>query len=412
MMEHQSIKILLLDTGNEWGGGTNSMLELLKRIDRRRFDVHCCFYHNYRRGQGDSIEQVLNSLGIPVIFIPQRLQPRRAKIAKELLRGLVFFHRGLRQKVTRFVDTLWRIKPNALKIRQLIVQQGFSLLYMNNQPGSNAEGYLAANNLPIAVVQHCRIEPVLNSGLVRMINQRASAVIAVSDGVNQVLLSHGVSAEKCFTVFNAIDISQALPAREAMRQKLLNVPPETFVFGSIGSLIARKSHHHTLQALAKFAAAFPDVDWRMVVLGEGPLHDALQQQAQQSGIAERVIFTGFRDNPLDYLAAFDVFIRASKSEGLPRVVLEAMLLKTAVIGSRVTGTAELIEHNRTGLLYDYGDTDALFAQIKTLWLDTTTRQQLLMQANSRVKERYAIENYISGVETILQNATHGNPSHV
>lgn len=148
------------------------------------------------------------------------------------------------------------------------------------------------------------------------------------------------------------------------------------------------------------------------MLGEGPLHDALQQQAQQSGIAERVIFTGFRDNPLDYLAAFDVFILASKSEGLPRVVLEAMLLKTAVIGSRVTGTAELIEHNRTGLLYDYGDTDALFAQIKMLWLDTTTRQQLLMQANSRVKERYAIENYISGVETILQNATHGNPSHV
>lgn len=411
-MAHHRKKILLLDTGNEWGGGTNSMLELLKRIDRDRFAVHCCFYHNYRRGKGDSIEQVLHSSDIPVTFLPQRPQPHWAKIIKEVLRSLVFFHRGLRQQATRFIDTFWRIKPNALKIRQLLVQQHFDVLYMNNQPGSNAEGYLATHKLPVAVVQHCRIEPVLNPGLVRMVNQRADAVIAVSDGVRQVLLAHGVATEKCVTVFNAIDIRQSLPMRETMRQELLNVPPETFVFGSIGSLIARKSHQHTLHALEKFATAFPDADWRMVILGEGPQHDALQQQAQRSGLAHRVLFTGFRSNPMDYLAAFDVFILASKSEGLPRVVLEAMLLKTAVIGSRVTGTAELIEHDKTGLLYDYGDIEALFEQMKTLWLNAAMRQQLLSQANKCVKERYAIEHYVSGVETILQNATYGAPLHV
>lgn len=90
-MAYQSKKILLLDTGKEWGGGTNSMLDLLKRIDRNRFNVHCCFYHNYRRGTGDSIEQELTSLGIPVMFIPQRAQLRWAKVTKELLRALVFF---------------------------------------------------------------------------------------------------------------------------------------------------------------------------------------------------------------------------------------------------------------------------------------------------------------------------------
>lgn len=104
-----------------------------------------------------------------------------------------------------------------------------------------------------------------------------------------------------------------------------------------------------------------------------------------------MIFTGFRSNPLDYLAAFDVFILASKSEGLPRVVLEAMLLKTAVIGSRVTGTAGLIEHDETGLLYDYGDIQALFEQMKALWLDVALRKRLISHANSRVKQRYAIE---------------------
>jgi hypothetical protein len=43
-------RVLILDTGKEWGGGTNSLLELLKRIDRNRFEVHACFYHDYARG--------------------------------------------------------------------------------------------------------------------------------------------------------------------------------------------------------------------------------------------------------------------------------------------------------------------------------------------------------------------------
>ncbi|WP_338559354.1 glycosyltransferase [Erwinia sp. E_sp_B04_7] len=405
-------KILLLDTGNEWGGGTNSLLELLKRIDRQQFDILCCFYHNYRRGQGDSIADVLASLGIPVMFIHQRRQPRWAKILKELLRSLVFFHRPLRLKATRWVDTLWRIKPNARQIRQTLLSHNCDLLYMNNQPGSNAEGYLAAEGLPVTVVQHCRIEPVLNRDLVNMVNQRGDAVIAVSNGVRDVLLANGVAAEKCFTVFNAIDIWQPLPSRELMRRQLLDTADDTFVFGSIGSLIPRKSNHHILQALEKFAAAFPQARWKMVILGEGPEHEALQRQAKQAGIADRVIFTGFRHNALEYLAAFDVFILASKSEGLPRVVLEAMLLNTAVIGSRVTGTAELIAQDITGLLFDYGDTEALSERMKTLYLDADKRNRLLQQANANVKAHYAIEHYVAGVETILKNASHGNSSHV
>ncbi|MEM6162433.1 glycosyltransferase [Erwinia sp. P6884] len=411
-MDQQHRKILLLDTGNEWGGGTNSMLELLKRIDRNQFDIQCCFYHNYTRGQGESISQVLEALGIPVIFIPQRRQPRWAKITKELLRSLLFFSRKLRHSVTRRVDTLWRIRPNARKIRAILTSQQFGVLYMNNQPGSNAEGYLAVDTLPVTLIQHCRIEPVLSRELVTMVNGRVDAVIAVSNGVRDKLLKSGVTAEKCFTVFNAIDIWQPLPDRQAMRHQLLDVDDDTFVFGSIGSLSLRKSNHHILAALEKFAAAFPAARWQMIILGEGPELSSLQRQAEQAGLQDRIVFTGFRNNALDYLAAFDVFILASKSEGLPRVVLEAMLLKTAVIGSRVTGTAELIEHNKTGLLFDYGDTQTLFEQMKTLWLDAGKRTQLLQQANASVKQHYAIEHYVSGVELILKNADHGKPSHV
>ncbi|CAK9886964.1 MAG: N-acetylgalactosamine-N,N'-diacetylbacillosaminyl-diphospho-undecaprenol 4-alpha-N-acetylgalactosaminyltransferase [Candidatus Erwinia impunctatus] len=411
-MQSPRKKILLLDTGNEWGGGTNSMLELLRRIDRQRFDICCCFYHNYRQGEGETIEQVLNSIAIPVIFLAQRRQPRWAGFLKECLRDVVFFSRPLRRRITVFVDTLWRIKLNAQRIRHLLQQQQFDILYMNNQPASNEEGYRAAMGLPVSVVQHCRIEPVLDARIVNWVNRRADAIIAVSEGVKHALISHGVTAEKCTAVYNAIDINQPLPNRQQMRHELLDIDDDTFVFGSIGSLITRKAHHHTLQAIARFAAANPDAAWRLVILGEGPEMSALRQQAAESGIADRVIFTGFRNNPLAYLATFDVFILASKSEGLPRVILEAMLLKSAVIGSKVTGTAELITNNINGLLFNYGDVDTLYQQIQLLYHDQHKRQSLTEQANANVRQHYAIEHYVSGVETILQTVNHGNITHV
>ncbi len=398
-MPHKS-KILLLDTGKEWGGGTNSMLELLKRINRDKFDITCCFYSDYSRAEGEKIGQVLNGIGIPLIVIPQRPQPVWAKLLKEAGRSLLFFSRSARKALTRHVDIMWRIRPNVSKIETLFSQGGFDTLYMNNQPGSNEEGYLAAANLQARVIQHCRIEPVLTPPLVKMVNAHATKIIAVSHGVERVLLQHGVRPELCTTVNNAIDIHQPLPDRRAMRQRL-NIDDDTFVFGSIGSLIPRKANHHTLEALAQFSEKHPQAKWKMVLVGEGAERRALAEQARALGIEHHVIFTGFQNTPFDYLATFDAFILASKSEGLPRVVLEAMLLNIPVIGSQVTGTAELIDHDSTGLLFPWSDVPQLAQHLDNIWADAELRARLAAAAYQNVCHNYAIENYVSGVEAVL-----------
>lgn len=398
-MPHKS-KILLLDTGKEWGGGTNSMLELLKRINRNKFDITCCFYSDYSRAEGETIGQVLNSIGIPLIVIPQRQQPLWAKLLKEAGRSLLFFSRGARKTLTRYVDILWRIRPNVSKIETLFMEGGFDTLYMNNQPGSNEEGYLAAAKLQARLIQHCRIEPVLTPPLVKLVNAHATKIIAVSHGVERVLLQHGVRPELCTTVNNAIDIHQPLPDRRAMRQRL-GIDADTFVFGSIGSLIPRKANHHTLEALAKFSQKHPQAKWKMVLVGEGAERRALAEQARTLGIEHHVIFTGFQNTPFDYLATFDAFILASKSEGLPRVVLEAMLLNIPVIGSAVTGTAELIDHDSTGLLFPWSDVSQLAQHLDSIWTDAALRARLAAAAYQNVCQNYAIENYVSGVEAVL-----------
>ena len=73
-------EILLLDTGREWGGGTN-MLELLKRIDRQRFAITCCFIRIMRVAIRRRLPRY-DAIGIPVTFIAQRRQPLWAKSPK------------------------------------------------------------------------------------------------------------------------------------------------------------------------------------------------------------------------------------------------------------------------------------------------------------------------------------------
>ena len=396
-------KILLLDTGREWGGGTNSMLELLKRIDRQKFDITCCFYENYTRAAGETIESVLHAIGIPVVFIKQAPQPLWAKISKELIRMLLISNRALKKQQVARINERWHVLPNAAKIAAILKSDNYDALYMNNQPSTNAEGYRAVGELDIALIQHCRIEPQLNRALVAMINTRVDAVIAVSHGVNHTLRHNGVEAQRCFTVSNAIDIHQPLPDRTAVRARL-GYASETFVFGSIGSLITRKANHHIFQALGQFKRAHPHANWQMIVVGSGPEQENLVQLAQKEMIEAHVVFTGFQNNPLDYLAAFDAFILASSSEGLPRVVLEAMLVKTAVIGSNVVGTAELINHNETGLLFEYGNVKQLSQHVAALWQAAALRQRLIAAAEIRVRECYAIENYVAGVEMILEKS--------
>lgn len=109
------------------------MLELLKRINRDKFDITCCFTVIIVVLKVKRLA-VLNSIGIPLLVIPQRKQPAWAKLLKEAGRGLLFFSRSARKAFTRHIDTLWRIRPNVSKIETIFREGGFDTLYMNNQP--------------------------------------------------------------------------------------------------------------------------------------------------------------------------------------------------------------------------------------------------------------------------------------
>jgi glycosyltransferase involved in cell wall biosynthesis len=133
--------------------------------------------------------------------------------------------------------------------------------------------------------------------------------------------------------------------------------PQTFWLG-VGRLAEQKGFDLLLPAYAAAlrSAALPD----LVIAGDGPDLQALQAQAQQLGIATRVHFTGFLDNPYPLLKAADLFVLSSRHEGLPTVLIEALALGTRVLATDCeTGPRELLDNGRLGRLVNVNDIAAL-----------------------------------------------------
>jgi glycosyltransferase involved in cell wall biosynthesis len=394
-----AIKVLLLDTGKEWGGGTNSLFELLKRIDRSRFELDAVFYHNYPMGADSDLRRELEAIGIRLQILPPLRQPLWAKLAKELARGLLGWHRHWRTRAVFAIEMVWRIRPNALRLAALLQQGGYDLLYMNNQPSSNLEGTIAAELAGVPAVQHCRIDAALNPFEISLANRVARRIVCVSHGVAASLQHQGIAPDKCTVVSNAIDGDQILP------------PPATLpagaagrlVIGAVGSLVARKSVDHLLRAAAPLVTK-KGLPLHLLIVGDGPQRPGLERLAGGLGLGAHITFAGFQKQALPWIAAMDVLVLASAKEGLPRVILEAMLLAKPVVGSRVVGSRELIVENETGLMYEYGDLGALAECLGSLAQDADRRARMGAAGRARVLAGYSIGHYVESVQKVLQNA--------
>ena len=392
-------RIVLLDTGKEWGGGTNSLLELLKRIDRSKYEFTCVFYDDYQKGSGPKISEELARLGLGFTRLPRRPQASGAKLLKEAVRVLCFFSKRLRRIGVFLVDYYFRIRPDAARIAELLRRQHADLLYMNNQPSSNLEGILAARAAGIPVIQHNRIDVTLNPIETRLANKWLRKIICVSDGVRQALTEQGIDPAKCIVVHNGID-ADTKPRLSPAEIRTSTRAGDELLIGTVGSLIRRKRVADLIRAVAVLVKERRK-SIKCLVVGAGPEQANLAAEAQRLGVADRVIFTGFQADAVSYINAFDIFALPSEKEGLPRVILEAMLMAKPVAASRVVGPSELVVDGQTGLLLPLGETRQWVDALERLIDDPALRTRMGNAGRQCVLEQFSIDKYVAGVSGIL-----------
>lgn len=392
------LEILVLDTGNEWGGGTNSLLELLRRVDRSRYEFTALFYRNYPKGDSTDIKAEIEKLGIKFILI-ESPRPRLKNFLKEVARPFLFQKR-LREAAFSLIDFNFRVVPNAGKIARIIRDNSIDLLYMNNQPASNLEGILAAKECGIKAIQHARIDTKLCAREVEAVNGSVSRVICVSGGVMDGLAGQGIDKNKLSVVYNGIDPGADSPRQRVEVRAQLGVSDDEVLIGSVGTLTGRKMFGDLVGSVGRLARLGLPV--KGIVVGEGPDRGALEEKIEKAGLRGRFFLPGFSQDVLSYLKAFDIFVLPSKREGLPRVILEAMLMGLPVVACNVAGPSEQVVHGKTGYLYKNGDTVELAGYLQRLVSSAALRQEMGGAGRQRVKREFSIESYVKSVEAVFR----------
>jgi len=199
-------------------------------------------------------------------------------------------------------------------------------------------------------------------------------VIAISQGIAEVLKAEGVPLEKVRVVRSALDPAPwQSPEPRAAFCREFGVPEDGLLVGVIAQLIERKGHRVLLDALDRMGAARP----RMSVLffGRGPLREALQAESAARGM-DFIRIVGFRDDLSRWLGCFDLVVHPALMEGLGVSLLQASAAGVPIIACRAGGMPEAVRDCENGLLVPPGDAAALADAIRRLAGDPALRRSL------------------------------------
>jgi len=198
---------------------------------------------------------------------------------------------------------------------------------------------------------------------------RATKAIAVSALLRDQLLDVGVPADRVHLLPNAIvlDDYPLTDTPPAVAKVHLGLPPDSEVVTIVGRLSPEKGHALFLEMCSRIAARRSST--MFLVVGHGPLREALERDARSRGLTDRVRFLGLRDDMHHIYSATDVLTLCSTTEGLPNVVLEAFAYRRPVVATRVGGVPDLVADGRTGVLVESGDVEALTAGVMRMLED-------------------------------------------
>ena len=253
------------------------------------------------------------------------------------------------------------------------------------------------NALGVAI----KLQAPVSFRLERSLIRRSALVAAVSRAVAEELAPYGLQSESVIITRNGVDHNLFRPPSQEAR-------PERYVL-TVGRLAYRKGLFDVLRCAALMADRHPDV--KFLLVGSGPLEAKLRGLAAKLGVEGRVKFLG----PLPYGSAAlvriyqqcTVYLQASRYEGLPGSLLEAMACGRPVVATAVSGHLDVIEPGENGVLVPPGDPEALAVAVGDMLEDRGMRERLGRAARRTVEEDYTWEVVTERVLACYRRALNG-----
>jgi glycosyltransferase involved in cell wall biosynthesis len=368
------IKVLHVISKLPIGGVENLLLTVLRNCDRERFFPLVCSLSD--KGEiGGEIEE----LGFKVVCLNKLKHRLDWTIVKDIYRC---------------------IKQNDIKVV-------FSYQYHANLYGRIA-AHLARVPCIIASVHNVyTIDKKIHR---RIINKYLAGwtdrIVAVSKAVKDDVLKYdGVPDGKVEIIYNGVDLSKFLDTNGSSIRDEFGIPLSAPVIGTVGRLTLQKGQRYLLEAVSQLRGKFPRLV--LLVVGDGPLKNELQDYTENLGIQESVIFTGSRRDVPSLLAAMDIFVLPSLWEGLSISLIESMAAGKPVITTDIAPIREVVNTDKVGVLVPPKNSTTLAGAIKLLLGNKALASSLGLAARERVFSTFNIETtirrYTDIFEDILRN---------
>jgi glycosyltransferase involved in cell wall biosynthesis len=373
----EKIKVLFFISSLSGGGAERIMVDILSYIDRTRIEATLVLLYPY---DNSPYKKYLPE-DVRVVVVERKSDSFFSKI----------------KQFADFIKTVHKEKPRVI----------LSMLTHNNIMAVSV-GLIF--RVKIIACEHIILSKFIKtrggekilwfpvSLLVKALYRFADRVIAVSNGIKSDLIEEfNIAAHKIQVIYNPVDINRIT--------ELSSVPPEhpfcksdVSVVVAIGRLVWQKGFDNLLRA---FNLVIQEMDARLIIAGEGPEKESLEQMVKDLGMTDKVFLIGFQRNPYQFLSSADVFVLSSNFEGLPMVILEAMACGTPVIATDCrSGPREILQNGKLGFLVPVGDEQALSKGIVTLLKDRALREKFSRLARERTKD-FSVDKIIKQYERMI-----------
>ena len=176
--------------------------------------------------------------------------------------------------------------------------------------------------------------------------------------------------------------AQLSELQKADIRSMLGLVSSDIVITNVGRFSFSKAQRYTIESFAKLKLKYPTL--KLIFVGEGELLDSCRKQASELNLTDSIVFAGYRSNVADILAVTDLFMFTSLREGLPRVTVEASLMKVPIVAFEVEGIREVITHEQSGYIVKQYDVESLTFYAEKLLSNIDLRKEFVEKAFNHV----------------------------
>lgn len=254
---------------------------------------------------------------------------------------------------------------------------------------------------------HTQHSPPDDFGMMKMIkhrflDRRNDHLVCVSNEIKYFLEKKWKPRCNLLTIHNGIMAQEANSQCSGKIKMELAIPQNGKIIGHVGRLVPVKNQFLLLEAFYKVCNRLSET--YLILVGDGPMMKELSFSAEQMGIADQVRLVGYREDVLDLLSSFDVFVLSSLSEGLSVALLEAMSVGIPVIATDVGGNKDILQAGHNGILVPTKDSEKMAEEIFKVLTDTKLSSSLGRAAMKTVRTEYSMSRMVGAYMDIYSKA--------